>query len=122
MGRPAKPTPTKVCKACGKTFERRRYNGRMEDIARFMIREHCSQACANTKEEVGLAGFRARAKKYRGRICEFCGATKDLHTHHKDSNPANNVRENIQTLCASCHIQLHWDTTWTYRRIGVSIG
>jgi hypothetical protein len=39
--------------------------------------------------------------------CEACGIAKYLHAHHMDGNPANNRRENIQTLCVYCHKYLH---------------
>jgi 5-methylcytosine-specific restriction endonuclease McrA len=31
-----------------------------------------------------------------------------LHVHHKDRNPASNQSENLEVLCASCHLKLHW--------------
>lgn len=41
--------------------------------------------------------------------CEMCG-NKDkrvLQLHHKDLNPYNNLRENLQLLCANCHLIIH---------------
>lgn len=43
--------------------------------------------------------------------CEECGATRDLKrkiritVHHRDCNPRNNERTNLQVLCNKCHIQ-----------------
>lgn len=41
------------------------------------------------------------------RVCEFCGATENIHTHHKDLNHSNNELNNLQWLCGSCHSKLH---------------
>ena len=43
----------------------------------------------------------------RKRVCEFCGATENVHTHHKDLNHDNNELNNLQWLCGSCHSKLH---------------
>jgi len=42
------------------------------------------------------------------RVCEMCGATEQIHVHHKDRNRANNAKDNIMILCVSCHAYLHW--------------
>ena len=42
-----------------------------------------------------------------GPNCERCGKTGKLHVHHKDENPENNVKSNLETLCASCHKVSH---------------
>ena len=43
----------------------------------------------------------------RERVCELCGATENVHTHHKDLNHDNNELSNLQWLCGSCHAKLH---------------
>lgn len=43
----------------------------------------------------------------RERVCEFCGAIENVHTHHKDLNHNNNKLDNLQWLCGSCHSKLH---------------
>ena len=55
------------------------------------------------------AGRRQAQKMYRNlkKECEICHATERLQIHHKDHDPTNNSRENIQILCASCHAKLH---------------
>ncbi len=43
-----------------------------------------------------------------GMKCESCGeANCKLHVHHRDENPENNEKENLQTLCVSCHRLTH---------------
>lgn len=98
----------KTCETCGKPFGRNRYNGRLEDPARFAKRRNCSQSCGNTKREVGKDTLHWRARKHKADSCETCSATTGLHVHHVDRNPSNNDPTNLQTLCASCHLKLHW--------------
>lgn len=108
MPTPPKIDPVKTCETCGRIFTRRRFGNRLEDRSRFLSRRHCSQACANTRPVVSKDANHWRARKYRGRRCEACSVTTQLHVHHKDRNPANNDPANLQTLCASCHLKLHW--------------
>ncbi len=111
MPRLRKPEAPKACKQCGKPLERKRYNGRLEDLGVYLRRLYCDQACmgaSKVKVDVSLAGLRKRAVKYRGTVCQQCGATDGLHVHHLDSDPANNTTSNLMTLCSSCHATWHW--------------
>jgi hypothetical protein len=47
-----------------------------------------------------------KAIRARG-ACERCGSTEQLHAHHIDRDPSNNVIENGELLCASCHDAEH---------------
>jgi hypothetical protein len=105
---PPKADPVKVCPVCGEPFGRRRFNGRLEDRTRFLARQTCSQQCGNSRTEVTKGAHHWRARLHRGESCEECGTTEDLHVHHIDRNPANDAVENLATLCASCHLRLHW--------------
>ena len=115
--RPRKQEPKKHCEFCGTEMFRKRFNGRLEDFSVFDRRNYCSLSCANSTKDPTEAAFRWRAVKLRGASCEKCGATSKLHTHHIDGDISNNVPENIQTLCASCHITHHHST----RRRGLMI-
>lgn len=104
-----KDDPTKICPVCGVTFERKRFNGRLEDRTRFLARVTCSQSCGNVKAQVQADTYRWRARKLKKRDrCEECPATTKLHIHHKDKDVTNNSPENLAVLCASCHMKLHW--------------
>lgn len=35
-----------------------------------------------------------------------------MERHHKDENPKNNQKENIQWLCAKCHKAMHPHPRW----------
>jgi 5-methylcytosine-specific restriction endonuclease McrA len=39
--------------------------------------------------------------------CEFCLKETNLEFHHKDCKHWNNILENLQILCSSCHKRLH---------------
>lgn len=55
------------------------------------------------------------SRDYRASVewrCEGCGSDcspstmrKNLHTHHRDGNKANNRRANLQALCERCHAE-----------------
>lgn len=55
---------------------------------------------------------RHRAQRlFAADTCERCSATASeavkIHRHHKDGNPLNNARENVEILCEPCHIKAH---------------
>jgi len=51
---------------------------------------------------------RLRAQKlFPDQPCEKCATTKQIHRHHIDRNPLNNIKSNIMFLCNSCHQTLH---------------
>jgi len=59
-----------------------------------------------------------------GNACQTCGTHDALDIHHIDGNPANNKKNNLIVLCASCHrkvgsktkIQLQNMATKPYKR------
>lgn len=106
---PRKPDPVRHCPVCGKLMERKRYSGgTLEDRTRFLSRKTCSAACGATRAVVTKDALHWRARRHRKEACEECGTTTDLHVHHVDRNPENNDPSNLKTLCASCHLKLHW--------------
>ena len=52
-----------------------------------------------------------QVKAEAGYKCELCKGTRDLKkhirltTHHKDGNPQNRTRSNMECLCNRCHLQ-----------------
>ena len=123
MAMPRKQDEEKYCQACGKRLHRKRYNGTLESNLAFRRRKYCSQLCmaaALTKDEPTLAGLRRRAIKFRGKICQECGTTKNVGVHHLNGDPADNSDGNLMTLCGSCHTRWHWNhgkKPWKQRSI-----
>jgi len=46
-------------------------------------------------------------QKHKENSCYFCEKEKGLLVHHKNLNKNNNSKENLLTLCPSCHVRLH---------------
>lgn len=103
-----KPDPAKNCEICGSLLTRKRFNGRLEDYSVFLRRRRCSQSCANSKLIINDDTYLWRARRHRKEACETCGTSLRLNIHHKDRDRRNNDLVNLQTLCASCHLKLHW--------------
>lgn len=109
----------KHCQFCGKQLERNRYRNSLEDFKRFLSRKYCDVLCmaqAMKKEKVSISRLRQIAKKHRAGSCANCGKKEDLHTHHIDNNPENNVPANLTTLCGSCHQKWHWENGRVIRK------
>lgn len=118
----AKPDPEKYCQVCGVRMHRKRYgpSQTLEDMGRFLSRRTCGQSCGNTKTEVKKDTLHWRARKHRKPNCEQCQTAEDLHVHHIDRDPTNNDPANLLTLCASCHLKLHWREDREKRMQGVA--
>lgn len=105
-------TEVKICPVCGKSFSRRRYGSRLEDYTRFHSRIYCSKSCSAHRRQEDLnrarSSFHRGARKHLKEYCAICGTTQNLQVHHLDRNIKNNTEENLQTLCRSCHMRLHW--------------
>jgi hypothetical protein len=118
MPRTVKLFLSKRCARCGIEFSRTRYNGVLESNFAFRRRKFCSRSCANTRTyRLTTHGYSWRARKHLKQACEACGMQMRLIAHHVDQDIANNVPENIQTLCKWCHD--FWHTS--AKRLGRTI-
>ncbi len=105
----AKKTESKICPKCGTEFYRRRFGNRLEDFTRWNQRIYCSKQCNYIRPEATTRGSYHRfAKKFLNQSCSICQSTDNLEVHHKDRNWKNNDQSNLETLCHSCHMKLHW--------------
>lgn len=110
MGRKAKPAQ-KTCPACQTTFTRQRFSGRLEDYTRFTSRTHCSVECmakAMVQPDPTRDAYRKRVRHKRGPRCNKCGMQSNLQIHHRNRDWRDNRDENLETLCATCHMKDHW--------------
>lgn len=102
----------KCCAACGKQLARKRINGRLEDRGVFSRRKYCNRSCmalamSQPAEQLAQVSLMKRARKFLKPCCEHCGTSQALQVHHKDRNRKNNEPENLETLCATCHMKMH---------------
>jgi len=57
----------------------------------------------------GIQGYRKRAFKRFGKICNRCNIKEEkvLLVHHKDRDRTNNRLKNLEVLCRNCHTLDH---------------
>lgn len=113
---PRKPIPVtpRYCRQCRKAMERKRSRtGVLEDRTVYSKRHFCDRTCMAVWMEgqikvVSARNSRRQSVKTVAPSCELCGRTSiRLHVHHKDHDPLNNAKRNLQTLCGSCHRLSH---------------
>jgi hypothetical protein len=110
------------CLFCGKKLER---------LARTATGNiFCSILCHNRHLAVGRDTTGTKNANWKGGIqiyrrfkkdaCERCQSIKHLIVHHRDRDRYNNVIENLETLCRSCHATEH-DITKHFKRVRVQL-
>jgi hypothetical protein len=101
-----KTYPIRNCLQCGAILVRREG----QPASNFKKQKFCNHKCCGIYQQKVNATQPAlcrRAFIYKKEKCESCGASEHLCVHHIDGNEANNIPENIRTLCLSCHNKLH---------------
>ncbi|SFR41946.1 HNH endonuclease [Halogeometricum rufum] len=53
-------------------------------------------------------GYREKCLREKGEECADCGATEDIHVHHKDRDRSNDDLDNLIPLCKECHDGRHY--------------
>lgn len=106
-GKPvAKATSTR-CRPCAALYMR---TAGAEKLAAH-VQSHNLRQMAQAAENRDALATTARARKAcRDALqaaCERCGDDVRLHVHHKDRDPWNNDRGNLETLCEPCHKYEH---------------
>jgi hypothetical protein len=120
--------PDKVCKACGKPFNRQIMpSGRREAVEDFSVRKFCSRECwrkftRGENHHLFIPGGTARAdgyfrttingkREYVHRLvaAEILGRPlkSSEHVHHIDESPGHNVKENLHISTNSEHRKIH---------------
>ena len=109
LAKQAKKTESKICKKCGKEFQRRRFGKRLEDYTRWSQRLYCSKQCSYIRKPMeDKSSYHRLARTFLSPCCNTCQSTENLDIHHKDKNWKNNEMSNLVTLCHSYHMKLHW--------------
>ncbi len=108
---------TLFCKCCGKEFQRHHYFVWSTDV-------FCSVNCRNQYVRKASLHLVKNQKDTRYSIlnrdhyvCKNCGdGSVRLNIHHIDGSgdwsdweKSNNDKDNLITLCSSCHLKLHYN-------------
>lgn len=104
--------PICVCRTCGCKF--RKVCG--TPFTRPHQAWFCSQKCSSFSAYLSggldyrIRGFIGTVKRVGKLCCERCGDENPHHltVHHRDGNHSNNADDNLETLCANCHFEIHW--------------
>lgn len=73
------------------------------------------------REKVHFNNLRIPVLERDNYTCRMCGSKEQLCVHHKDRNGRrsknpNNVMSNLETLCRSCHIEVHRSELYAARK------
>ena len=116
-----KPEPNVSCALCDKEFY---MNSSKQKNSRsglfFCCREHKDEAQRiGGIREIIPSHYGEVSKSYRVTAfrnyehkCNRCGFSEVLEileVHHKDSNRKNNLVENLEILCPTCHVRNHYE-------------
>lgn len=95
----------RYCEYCGKIL----IQNPKEKPVQLAKRRFCDRTCSKMLKEPSYGAQGYRVKKFRKEICAICGKKSVRHdVHHIDGNRLNDFPENVQTLCHSCHLKVHW--------------
>jgi hypothetical protein len=107
-----------TCSVCGKIDIKRKSagGGNYRYVCGNKMRElkrRYSQSPAGKRKNGRNKGRGFRYRKHVGPTCERCGVTPPhealMDGHHRDGNHKNNEKENIESVCSSCHRLIHLD-------------
>lgn len=110
-----KPTPLRFCEHCSAQLIRKRWtNGVLESLLHFGRRKFCDQRCmGHAFDARPTTGTSWATTHYHARKlvdpgpCTRCGALDALDVHHRDGDHQNNLLENLERICRSCHNKEH---------------
>lgn len=107
-----------TCKSCGKETMKSLSTSNRNDS------NYCDRECYNNRRKENLKRLKRHTAYYddllEGTKCG-CGINEIylLQIHHKDGNHNNNEPDNLEVVCANCHIKRHLkkrikDGKWVY--------
>lgn len=94
------------CDVCGSELLKSKSNVKRND------KHYCNRECYNNRHKGELKKIKRGSEYFSNLInnssCK-CGESKNylLHIHHIDSDPSNNSPDNLEIVCANCHIKRH---------------
>ncbi len=94
------------CATCGNEVFLRKYQKERND------KYYCNRECYNNRRKDNLKRLK-RGTQYYNNLLEnstcACGVSEKylLQIHHIDGNHNNNIPENLEVVCANCHVKRH---------------
>lgn len=90
-------------------------------IRKYNIKRKDRKGKNNSKYRNGKYCYSYGYREYRNLLkkdkCSICKQTEgQLDIHHIDFNHTNDVIENLQVLCSSCHSTIHRNYEWQNKR------
>ncbi len=94
------------CETCGKSISKYVRRDRKRNN-----HNYCNRDCYNARRKEGLKRIKRHTTYFTDLVvkgCE-CGVTEYylLQIHHKDGDTNNNHPDNLEVVCANCHIKRH---------------
>lgn len=103
------------CANCGEIIGRRKTEVINSKTKRFFCGKLCYSQFRKNNAKNKVAQSRSKARKIfwsehskTQTVCTHClGNARQLEVHHRNHNPYDNRRENLEGLCRDCHIGYH---------------
>lgn len=100
------------CSTCGKEAKKAQSEIKKSKSGKLFCSHSCSATSSNTERSNQLYTYRKIAFDNFAHKCDICGyddVINILQVHHKDRDRFNNVTNNLQILCPTCHTVEHFN-------------
>lgn len=106
--------PKVLCNVCWEQIQKTLYtkNRNWEN--------YCNRDCYNKRRSENRKQNKRQSYYMQEFVKQWCIDCKEkrpylLQIHHIDWNPTNNKDENLEVVCANCHIKRHlWNKNWVF--------
>jgi hypothetical protein len=58
---------------------------------------------------------RVASRVLNERVCSMCGSLLHIDVHHKDGDERNNVADNLEYMCRTCHMDTRHDVMTVFK-------
>lgn len=111
------------CAFCNKSFERKPSSLVNSKSGLYFCSRECKEQAQSISGgdkfvslrpehyDTGVSTYRKKALKHLPNSCIYCGYDKYievLEVHHKDQDRKNGQLDNLEIVCANCHLALHY--------------